>query len=82
MPKFKSKPVVVEAEQFFPEVTPWPAGVERGGIEGKNNKPTHYIETRSGTAEVLSSDWIVKEPDGNGAYPCSDKVFKEKYEAV
>lgn len=26
--KFRKKPVVIEAEQFFPERRPWPAGVE------------------------------------------------------
>lgn len=82
MAKFKSKTVEINAEQFFPENLPWPAGVEAGGMEGKNNKPTHYVETRAGTAAVVSGDWIVEELDGKGHYPCSNDVFQQKYEPV
>jgi len=80
MTKFNSKLVTIEAEQFIPEKKPWPDGVQAGGMEGKNDKPTHYIETRSGTAAVVSGDWIIREPDGKGAYPCCDAVFNQKYE--
>lgn len=82
MKKFKSKVVTIEAEQFLPEVTPWPPGVEAGGMEGKNDKPTHYVETKSGTASVVRTDWIVKELDGSGYYPVDEKTFSAKYEAA
>ncbi len=83
MAKFKSKVVEVMAEQFFPEKGPWPKGVMRGGFEGRNNKPTHWVENRDGkVCEVFSGDWIVAESNGHGYYPVSDEAFKEKYEPV
>lgn len=81
MSLFETKAVTIEADQFIPE-QPWPEGVEAGGMEGKNNKPTHYIETKNGTVAVVSGDWIVKEIDGKGIYSVCDPIFKEKYRAV
>lgn len=39
--KFRKKPVVIEAEQFFPERLPWPEGVYE-----KRKAPTMSIPLR------------------------------------
>lgn len=75
--KFKSKPTVIEAEQFTDPDRP-PKGVEwchtdlsgkRLGVKTING---HYVPVNLG-------DWIITEPDGVHHYPCDPKVFEERY---
>ena len=80
--KFRSKPRVVEAEQFWPEVKPWPKGVDYdvcGGV------PCHpHVHTMHGGqgVPVEAGDWIVAEPDGEHYYPVQADVFAATYEPV
>lgn len=39
MPKFQKKPVIVSAEQWFPEILPWPEGVEAEQLPGDCGDP-------------------------------------------
>ena len=74
--KYKSKPVVIEAVQYLPLLRMVYPGVK------KDEEGRSYIETVSGVAFVHEGDWIITEPDGKNYYPCSDKVFQQKYEAL
>lgn len=75
--KYRSKPVEVEANQF----------TKRGecplGVFTREDG-THYVITTQGQAvPVQPGEWIIIEnPPGDGtrAYPCSDEVFKKRYE--
>ena len=72
MPKFRRKPIVVEAEQFFPERKPWPKRVK--GAEGY----AVWIETPEGVLDVSPGDWIIQ----GEKYPCKPDIFEQLYEEV
>jgi hypothetical protein len=86
MAKFKTKPVIIEAEQFiakqggpvFPKgMHPWPdeyGDRPRDGSWG-------YCDTRQGRVSVHAQDWIITLADGE-SYPCKPDVFENKYEPV
>lgn len=94
MPKFVSRPVEIEAFQWegnaagalafghwvgshllqgapgdFPELS-----FEGGGIA--------VLHTRSGPQRCRPGDWIIRELDGNGYYPCAREIFEAKYQAI
>ena len=78
--KFRKRPVVVEAEQFFPYVRPWPAGVIA------NPKPwglwdSYSIKTLEGSYAVTPGDWIITGVKGE-KYPCKPDVFEASYDKV
>lgn len=72
--KFRKKPVVIEAEQFFPERLPWPEGVYQEG-------ETYYIDTLEGRHVVSPGDWIITGVKGE-KYPCKPDIFAMTYEPV
>ena len=78
MAKFRKKPVVVEAEQFLPNLNKWPAGVE-----ADHRSPTGFsIGTLENTAqghEVAPGDWIITGVKGE-KYNCKPDIFRATYE--
>jgi hypothetical protein len=86
VPKFRKKPVVVDAEQFGGfYLTPYPRGVE---FEDNSNDPSKeryrfYVVTAHGQRAYLErGDWVIAEPDGRGYYPCKPDIFGATYEPV
>ena len=78
MPKFRKKPVVVEAKQFFPNLLPWPDGVEScEEVDGE----IFVIETLEGQHSVAPGDWIITGVQGE-KYPCKPDIFKQTYERI
>jgi len=76
--KFRKKPVVIEAMQFWAN-TPegWANGVYRD-----STSPTGYaIETLEGCYQVTEGDWIITGVKGE-QYPCKPDIFEMTYEAV
>lgn len=84
MGKYRKKPIVIEATQFF---------YDREGVPGvfypsKSEDGKTYI----GDAFVVTihdqrvylenGDWIIMEPDGEHYYPCKPDIFANTYEAV
>ena len=80
MPKFRKKPIVVEAEQFFPDKFPWPIGVESEEDENSDIE-IFVIYTLEGQHEVTSGDWIITGIKGE-LYPCKPDIFEQTYEKV
>lgn len=87
MPQFRKRPVVISAEQFFPDQPPWPEGVQ---YHEKCEAPgaacsldgTYYIDTLEGRAlHVQPGDWIITGIAGE-RYPCKADVFAATYDAV
>jgi hypothetical protein len=83
MGRYRQKPVVVEAEQFWPDTRPWPEGVYAKVVTaadfGRGQKHTvHRIDTLKGTCKVDPGDWIIK----GGRKPCKPDIFEATYEAV
>jgi hypothetical protein len=76
MPKYRKKPVVVTAEQFLPNKTPWPAGVEKSDPEG-----IPIIKTLEGDMIVSNGDYVITGIKGE-RYPCKPDIFEATYELV
>jgi len=92
MPKFRQKPLTVEAIQWWP-------GMRIDGVilEGDKNAPVfatdefgrHYpfnshwgaIRTLEGFMFVSPGDWIITGVKGE-KYPCKPDIFAEAYEEV
>lgn len=83
MPKFRKKPVVIEAEQFFADREPWPEGIKCGTREmsGADPEHIHLIETLEGPLIVSEGDWIITGVNGE-RYPCKPDIFQKTYEPV
>lgn len=77
MSKFRKKPVVVEAVQWFPGSDP---ESEPFGIY--NDAGLYLLPTISGEAQIAPGDWIIAEMDGSGHYPCKPDIFAATYEPV
>lgn len=89
MPKFRKKPIVVEAEQYTgPEFVEWnvsvPSDTPRGVQwyeDGRSNCKHPFVVTIHGQKTwVKPGDWILPEPDGVHFYPCKPDVFAATYE--
>lgn len=94
MPRYRKKPVVIEATQFE-----WEAGRGIPDIPGVKFREwrdvavagfgtkisplwdTAYIETLQGPLQVSRGDWIITGIKGE-RYPCKPDIFAATYEAV
>jgi len=72
MPKYRKKPVVIEAEQWFPGV------VIEGVIKGTAD---YFVNTLEGEMHVSPGDWIITGVQGD-KYPCKPDIFEATYEDV
>ncbi len=78
MPKFRKRPVVVEAEQFLGFYPPYIDGLPTG-VEVDGNRA--FVVTAHGQRVYLEpGDWVIAEPDGRGHYPCKPDIFAATYE--
>ena len=88
MAKYRKKPVVIEAEQWFP-------GNGAKGVRGDNPnklcgcvmfvgaKEPHVHTIHAGQGVLIEpGDWIIPEPDGEHYYPCKPDIFEQTYELV
>lgn len=94
MAKFRKKPVVIEAQQWFPdkpvegvcllsEMSSSPM-IKQGDIAKLTSEVLNqmgYIETLEGGHLVSPGDWIVTEVK-NEKYPVKTEIFKATYDAV
>lgn len=76
MPKFRKKPVVVEAVQVWANNETWPATVRydenQGGFAVFDNLHDTWVHFESG-------DWIITGVQGE-TYPCKPDIFAATYE--
>ena len=90
MTKYRKKPIVVEAEQWYPGVEI--SGVIlidfdtipyhfKYGISWSDNAEYGWIKTLEGGMLVSPGDWIITGVR-NEKYPCKDDIFKMTYELV
>lgn len=75
MAKFRKRPVVISAEQYLPNKTPFPAGVER------NSAGDPIVRTLEGDMAVSPGDYIITGVKGE-RYPCKEEIFLATYEPV
>ena len=84
--KYRRKPVIVEAEQFRLDKSPWPEGVSEiypGWIELAKNAETPRRFNFMGAVvfTIRPGDWVVTNPDG-ARYVVHLCDFFEYYEPV
>ncbi len=84
MPKFRKKPIVIEAVQFTGDN--W---YEVGLFAGKKVDIAHetgeadvcLIATLEGDMRTNNGDWIIRGIKGE-FYPCKPDIFEQTYEKV
>ena len=83
MPKFRKRPVIVEAEQWWPGKRV--EGVQEVVYDPGNGSTESvgygYISTLEGPLKVSPGDWIITGVKGE-KYPCKDEIFRQTYEPV
>lgn len=87
MAKFRKRPVIIEAVQYFDwmrEKGELPEGVvmshwEGGTFTKSGDWPT--IRTLEGDHIVCPGDWVITGVAGEH-YPCRDDIFRQTYEPV
>ena len=79
--RYRTKPVIVEAEQWFPGK--FVVGV-REVFPSDDLGEYGFVTTIHGQRTVIApGDWIITEPgDGSRHYPCKDEIFRATYEAI
>lgn len=77
--KYRRKPLVFEAQQFYPGLKPWPAGVTE--LKGPNDKSHYVLTTLEGVMEVPWGAWIVTGAKGE-KWAVQNEIFRASYEPV
>ena len=88
MPKFRKKPVVIEAWQFdgtydgYRKISKALGSPEKFYFaEQDGNDDEIEIETMEGTMTASAKDWIIRGVKGE-LYPCKPDIFAATYEPV
>lgn len=83
MPKFRKKPVVIEAEQLTVKNKDRAYNFITCNhyADGDASNPSIRIETLEGEMTASIGDWIIKGVAGE-FYPCKPDIFAATYEAV
>ena len=88
MAKYRKKPVIIEAEQWFPEnniegvMFPLPAKARPlCPVKAKKLANVGFIDTLEGGHFVSPGDWIITGIKGE-KYPCKPDIFEKTYEPV
>jgi len=84
MPKFRKKPVVIEAVQYNGRNNPFDC-IEQRAFNEDMQPGARYtapaIKTLEGWHRVFVNDWVIKGVQGE-FYPCKPDIFQATYEAV
>ena len=78
MPKFRKKPVVIEAIQW--NNNPQEVMAFHSSMILRSDGSL-FIGTLEGTMHVSDKDWIIKGVNGE-FYPCKPDIFEKTYEKV
>ena len=83
MPKFRKKPVVIEAEQYvkYGKLVKGMCNSKSCFISGNSKMHVHTIHNNQ-IVNLEIGDWVVPEPDGEHFYPIKPDIFKDTYELV
>ncbi len=79
MPKFRKKPVVIEARQYTRNAMEAEAVANWSG--GRQTDDGLVIETLEGDHLGNYGDWIIQGVAGE-FYPCKPDIFEQTYEEV
>lgn len=86
MPKFRKRPIVIEARRFrtdaeASELAQWCGGQLHLAATLFDVHPVIDIPTLEGTMRAYVGDWIIRGVAGE-FYPCRDDIFTATYEPV
>lgn len=83
MPKYRKKPVVIEAVQITDAMfdMPHPNPEHIPGVRYDPTLRRVYIVTKEGTMQGDLGDWIIRGIQGE-LYPCKPDIFEQTYEPV
>ncbi len=84
MPKFRKKPVVIEAIEWNGDMSSIEDMQLRSycqAVAQGLGDPALYIETLEGTMKAELGDWIILGIKGE-IYPCKPDIFEKTYELV
>ena len=78
--KFRKKPIVIEAYQWFYEL-----GESEGGKQNPTGNPmlidAYYCDTPNGYVCIENGEWIIKGIEDE-YYPCKPDIFEKTYEPI
>lgn len=77
--KYRSIPKIVDAEQFFVAVKPWPKGVVKLKNPSPDPDPKDYYSLRG--LLIYDGYWVITEDNGRQYYEEPD-AFEQTYERV
>lgn len=82
MPKFRKKPVVIEAEKLEFTITSQEKCIEFTGAKARKGLDGGLIiPTLEGNMIANTGDWIIKGVNGE-FYPCKPDIFEKTYEPI
>jgi hypothetical protein len=85
MPKFRKKPVEIEAWQFDGSMTSAEAIAKRdksmSALSSEDGDVFVIIDTLEGRMTANPNDWIIKGVKGE-FYPCKPDIFAATYDAI
>ncbi len=74
MPRFRKKPILVEAEQYLhPATAPH-------GVRTEEDGRAYVVTIHKQKVYLEAGDWILPEPDGEHFYPVKNVIFAATYE--
>ncbi len=80
--RYRKKPIVIEAQQYAPNMNELPDGVvEESDNTDFTGHVVAYISTLEGRMIVSPGDWIITGVNGE-KYPCKPDIFEKTYELV
>lgn len=80
MAKYRKKPKIIEAEQYFDNYHP--KGVCRCPSDECGSAPHVHTIHQNQAVRLAYGDFIVPEGDGEHYYPVKPQIFHESYELV
>lgn len=81
MPLYTTKPKIKEAEQFWTDGrAPLPFRDE--GACCFNGSTWYVITTHGQQTTIVDGDYIVREPNNKGFYPCKPDIFEASHERI
>jgi len=84
MPRFRKKPVEIDAEQWEGSKESFDKILAMGLTNwspGEMGSDTFIIETLEGNHLARKGDWIIKGVEGE-FYPCNSDIFEKTYDPV
>lgn len=80
--KFRKKPVVITAEQWFPDrIVKGVLWEQESCDDGEFLKP-YVITAHEQRAYLAPGDWVIPEPKPDRFYPCKPDIFEATYEPI